>query len=332
MGMSVFDLLASLAFFASTWLIPSTDEVGVPVEVYGASGNNATCKAQGFFMELTVGSAFYNLVLSVYYYLVIVKGRKEGRLVKHEFWMHCIPIVAGLGFAFAGLPYYGIAYYICHVRGPPLISSWTYVAVFLVAPIAFVALVATVLLLSVYASIRRTQRRSARWRFWVGRSSQSSMTQRDAVSGSVSGSALDRQVLVQATFYLSAFYGSLAWHILGSLKGGLDYDNNVIDLPNIYWFYLTYVTLVPLQGFWNALTYFRLRLCKQICRRIRGDGLPSASVLQNASKSKQSGISDSFPKGVPSSFNDERVSSASLHLKGTGELPRSTHAREAFAT
>jgi hypothetical protein len=65
-AMSVYDVLESVWNFGSTWPIPE----GSP-DVMWASGNTATCTAQGFFLTLSVAVPIYNAMLSLYYVLVI---------------------------------------------------------------------------------------------------------------------------------------------------------------------------------------------------------------------------------------------------------------------
>ena len=52
LGISFFDLCSGVAHISSSLAIPVYDQFGQPTGVYGARGNNATCKAQGFFIIL----------------------------------------------------------------------------------------------------------------------------------------------------------------------------------------------------------------------------------------------------------------------------------------
>jgi len=96
LGMSVFDLCSSAAHMFSTLPIPEyeyfniddddderrMDIEPIPSGIYGAKGNQATCGAQGFFLQLGYTSALYNMALSVYYLLVIKRGVRESQLQK----------------------------------------------------------------------------------------------------------------------------------------------------------------------------------------------------------------------------------------------------------
>jgi hypothetical protein len=45
-------IVASLVWIVGTAAIPEIDPHGVPSGVYGARGNDASCRAQGFFVQL----------------------------------------------------------------------------------------------------------------------------------------------------------------------------------------------------------------------------------------------------------------------------------------
>ena len=59
-AISIFDIVGSLAWLLSTLPIPK--DTGI----YGATGTEGTCTAQGFFMQLSVTGPFLFVALSVY--------------------------------------------------------------------------------------------------------------------------------------------------------------------------------------------------------------------------------------------------------------------------
>lgn len=89
LGMSTFDLVGAIAWGLSTAPIPVYNKYGDPSSMYGAIGNPATCKTQGFFIQLSFTSIFYNVTLSTYYLLgKKLVGRKcidQLNRVVHEF-------------------------------------------------------------------------------------------------------------------------------------------------------------------------------------------------------------------------------------------------------
>ena len=99
LGMSFCDLLASTAWFFTTWPIPE----GTP-GIYGAVGTQQTCSAQAFVAQFSLSTVMYNLNLAIYYAMVIVKGKKENDIVKVEPYLHANAILWGSGTALASLP------------------------------------------------------------------------------------------------------------------------------------------------------------------------------------------------------------------------------------
>ena len=74
-----------------TWPIP----IGTK-GVYLASGNKATCDAQGFFQQFFgVAPPLYNGSLAVYYFLIIRYGWKNGnpKLKVAEKLLHAVPLL-----------------------------------------------------------------------------------------------------------------------------------------------------------------------------------------------------------------------------------------------
>eukprot|EP00956_Cyclotella_meneghiniana_P046042 scaffold396303_cov63-Cyclotella_meneghiniana.AAC.1 len=65
--MSMFDIIGSAAYSFTTLPTPTDDYL------YGSQGNDATCTAQGFFIQVGTVAAYMNVSLSFYYYLAITK-------------------------------------------------------------------------------------------------------------------------------------------------------------------------------------------------------------------------------------------------------------------
>ena len=97
-GMSTCDLLVSTWFLLTTWPIPDEENV------FGASGNQASCIAQGFFSQFSIAVAMYNASLSVYYLTKIRFGWRAERIRQSlEPWLHAIPLIIGIGTSTAGV-------------------------------------------------------------------------------------------------------------------------------------------------------------------------------------------------------------------------------------
>lgn len=94
--LSVFDVIGSLAYALTTLPMPELDYI------YGSKGNEHTCTAQGFFIQIGTIACFLNISLSVYYMLTVTYGWSEARCKQKRVFFFVPPITVGLVFAFAG--------------------------------------------------------------------------------------------------------------------------------------------------------------------------------------------------------------------------------------
>ena len=94
--LSAFDVIGSLAYALTTLPIPEADYI------YGSRGNENTCTAQGFFIQIGTIACYLNISLSVYYMLTVVYGWSEERCKTNRAFFFVPPIMVGLVFAFAG--------------------------------------------------------------------------------------------------------------------------------------------------------------------------------------------------------------------------------------
>ena len=99
LGVSVADMSASLWFALSTWPVPAGTQGAAVWEI----GNETSCKVQGFFVQTAICSSFYNTSLSVYFWLIIVKGWNEQMLKRIEWLFHGIPLSWAICSAITGL-------------------------------------------------------------------------------------------------------------------------------------------------------------------------------------------------------------------------------------
>ena len=90
-GLSVYDILYSLSFLASSLASPKGTS-------WGAVGNTTTCNIQGFFLLFgQFGTTFYNFGLCIYYLYVIKYSTSDERFsASIEPYLHVIPAVYGL--------------------------------------------------------------------------------------------------------------------------------------------------------------------------------------------------------------------------------------------
>jgi len=229
--MSVFDFVGSVALAFTSLPIPS--------EYYftGAGGNEATCTTQGFFIQVGTVACYTNVSLAVYYFLVIQKGWSESRLRKVSLWLLVCPIVVGLVFAFAGIPFYGNMLIWCNNAA----GWWPDI------PVAIAITLSTVIMGSVCWEVHKTHMASRRWQQGGGGSG---------------GPSLQSKVFWQSFWYLMSFY--MTWPPYLVLQylwaSGQEYDN--------YGLILCAGMVVPLQGFWNFFVYARNRQMKRASARM----------------------------------------------------------------
>jgi hypothetical protein len=98
----VFDVMGSTAYALTTLPTPESDKL------YGAKGNERTCIAQAFFIQIGTNACFLNVSLAVYYLLTIKFGWTDERLKRKRvaYFLFLPPIAVGLVYAFVGIPYY----------------------------------------------------------------------------------------------------------------------------------------------------------------------------------------------------------------------------------
>ena len=291
--MSLFDICSSVSAIFSSGPSPMTlSEYGIPSGIYGAKGNDATCKAQGFFVQLGYTAAIYNMVLSIYYLLVIKYNMRESALQKLKYWFHVPTLIVGVGLAFAGIPFYETIFVTCHVAPPYPLSVYggsdeisltgaeTHVPVYIfsIVPLSIVMIVGSINMLIIYWHVRKQDLAANRWRINVraegsqGESPSSSTLssrwsewksklfskKKNGQNNNTNPNRLSKAVFWQSVFYMSSFL--LCWPIY--FVANLRVDEKFRD----YAFWVALVTLFPLQGFFNSLVYFRPQIaayCKQ---------------------------------------------------------------------
>jgi len=328
-SMSVFDAFGSLAFILSTLPIP-VEQFGSPTGVYGAMGNEHTCRAQGFFVQLGYTGALYNMVLSIYYLLIIRFGMSETQVRRYKVWFHVPVLIVGFGLAFAGIPFYDNIEFFCHIQLPFKIETAkgfvsisnatdeTPVNIFSLIPISMVMIVGGVNMIIIYYHVKKQDKAANKWRFTARDSTRSTNAAAEEVAAAVqeggrrasfakskdfmrgsmprvSFSAsrdarstrriqnrLTDSVFWQAIFYMGTFF--LCWPI---------YYVSIFNRYHVwrnYGFWIALLILYPLQGFLNAIVYFRRRMLvcfkKELAERSSRRGEASTqSVGRNPSRS-----------------------------------------------
>lgn len=233
-GMALFDIVTALAWCFATAPLDEKEAY----YVFGAKGTEATCKAQAFSIQLGFTSIFYNVSLATYYVLVVGYGWKEFQLKPLVRYLHGLPLLAGLGLAFGGIPVYHWIEYGCHLETLPDADLWV-VMVFVVAPLGISILCITGSMIVVYVTVRKQAAKAKKWRLGANKKKSKKPS-------------LEQEVLEQCVFYVLAFY--VTWPILFSvyLKS--------IDVGGPIGLTVLVAFVAPLQGFNNFLVYVRPRI------------------------------------------------------------------------
>ena len=222
--LSIFDIVGSIAYAFTSLPIPVEDYI------YGAMGNDASCKAQGFFIQIGTIACFINSSLSSYYYLTIIRGLSEDRLKKKRLAFFLPQILIGLVFAFAGLPWYYDMLIWCNntaLYWPeiPVILSITW---------------ATIVMGALCKGVMKTERKSRRY-------SVHSQTQH----------SISAMVVEQSFLFVAAFYVTWLPYL------ALQYMWATGRAFTSYGFVLYAASSVPMQGLLNCFVYIKPRYLRR---------------------------------------------------------------------
>ncbi|CAB9516177.1 expressed unknown protein [Seminavis robusta] len=221
--MAAFDLMTAVSWAFSTLPIDNHN-------IAGAKGTEATCTAQGFFIQLGLTSVFLNVTLALYYWLVIVRNVRESRLRVIRPMLFAPPLILGFGLAFAGIPFFQGLDYACHIKPVPHGDLWQ-VLLFVAIPIGASILSISVTMIGLYWKVREQSQATRRWRF--------------------GGSAkLEKRVFWQALFYTMSFY--ITWPVVLCV-----YVTGVDESTENFGFSVLVAFVAPLQGFNNWLVFIR---------------------------------------------------------------------------
>ena len=260
--MSIFDVLYSLNKALTFLTYPSG--IGVPT-----FGNDATCSLQGFFTQFAYATGSYNVVLSIYYYLIINKGMTKEEFAKvWEKVLHGIVVVCHLSFAIisASIGLYNPTPAFCYIAPGPYDCSTnpdvpcrfeTSATYFYEAfgqgwiQLAYVVIIVTNLL--IWLSVRRQEKLMKKYQTQLEASRLSDMEKQSSYA---------RSVFIQSILYVGAFIvtwsSATIFHLVWWITG--------VSKP---WITLLVNTLLPLQGFWNAFIYARPRYIR--LKKMHGD-------------------------------------------------------------
>ena len=268
LGMVIFDFITGLAFVMGPLPVPQYWD-GDPTVVLGAHGTTGTCMTQGFFVQLGLGTIFYNVSLTMYYKLVIVDGWRADRLQKYRIWFHVIPSMIAVGLALGAIPFYGPFVGHCHLNlilvpvesGANLHVGFLY---FLYGPLFLSIVILGVITMKIFLSVKSTANQSSRWTpsAVVVRLGQSNQEQEERPR---SPFTLPRDTFGQSQIVRKVFWQSLCYLLAVGIIWPYNFCCVYLTMVHPllrpgFGFIAVSVFLTPLQGFLNALVYFRPRV------------------------------------------------------------------------
>jgi len=251
-GLSISDIFSSAMMFLSTWPMPTNSWLH-----WGAAGTARTCSAQGFFLQLGLCTAtFYQATLLLYYFLTIVKKKRESQIKKCKIFFHLVPCTVGLGTSIAGLvlelynptsrgsvcwiaeyPAYCSKSLSCDRGHNAILYQWWFLYVFVCVTFLWLIIAMTTIFCKVHAVEKKSR----------------------LYSHSPSGGN-SHDVAMQALFYCVSY--SIPW-IWAPIKAAIDTADIVFTRPNaddaVVALSIVNAVFFPLQGFFNFLIYLRPR-------------------------------------------------------------------------
>jgi len=234
-----------------TWPIPRGSPYALRSQAFGTQ---ATCSAQGFFIQLGIAAPFFNGMLSIYYLLTVRYGWKEKKIKKLQKYFFGIPIIFALATAFAslGLSLYNNSIYWCWIAASPLLcdttikerdgsdcergrNAWLFRWVFYFLPLFIIIFIATTSMILIYIAVKKTEQKSKKWR--IASRSENEKKLKNS-----------QRVLRQAFVFLLVFYfvylPPLVAQLVTTVQGTLFFPLSVFQ-----------VIFVPAQGLLNYIVY-----------------------------------------------------------------------------
>lgn len=293
-GMSLADIVSSICTVLGRIPVVRDDEV------FPGYGNQVSCTTQGFLYQSVLAVLSYNLCLAIYYVLLVCYNWTEPQIARFERAMHLCSVGVFLGSAItlASLRMFNPDYFVCFIQsspagcvedcdrgGHPSEYRWA----FFYGPAWTMIVCITVLMLLLYYTVWKQERRMDQFVFGVQPASsnlttarggkgqqqqQPSATQsntdntsaeltpgskplRSTIQAQTPSYVLSRRVAVQGLLYTVPFYVTwifpLAAHALGPTWIG-QHGQPLLILVAIF---------LPLQGLGNGLVYARPLLLQQ---------------------------------------------------------------------
>ena len=294
LGMSFFDCISSVSYVFSTALAPKDSGL------FHAIGNDATCKAQGVMIQLGLTSMFYNMLVSIYFWLVICQNWKEHQFRKIRLWAHVVICGVGAALAFSAIPFIGAQLSVCSLLIPPATPSLLPAILIFTVPLACVVLVLSVATGAICWKVYMQQKKAQKW----------------MATGNM---ALTKKVFWQSFWYVVAFYVTIPWLLLNYYA---EYRSSTQALVRNFFVAI----FSPSQGLLNSLVYFQRQHGWTRCRCCGGGSVekkkkaPTKQATSSATANTSAGTytgGRSRASNSTSSSSSAAVADVVLSVDGT---------------
>lgn len=179
-----------------------------------------------------ITSVYYNVVLCLYFLVVVKLGWTERKFRNVRRWVHLGVLVVGLTMSLAIIPFVTPDWRWCYLNKPPFSESWLPGVFFFILPIGICMIAMTILMTFFVKYVRGVEGKSDKRK--------------------LSGNQPKRHSLARATFWQS-FYFLAIFYTVWPIQF-VAFLVPVVD--SNYWVYLLAALFGPLQGFLNAMLVF----------------------------------------------------------------------------
>ncbi|GFH50174.1 hypothetical protein CTEN210_06650 [Chaetoceros tenuissimus] len=233
--MSVVDVIAMTSWFFTFVFMPSPSKMNLPVTL----GNEASCDVLAFILQFNIASAMYNASLSLYYLLIIKYNWRQTKIANIEKYLHAVPLSWGIitAIIIVALNVTDDSNWVCWIspddaKDPTLAKAL--IVAFYYGPLWLCFLFLGHNMYQVYKKVKETEERASKWR--------------------VGGDALKHTKSVARQNFLYALSFIVCWIVPSFARLALVCG---ADVPK--WVNVMSGSLIPFQGFFNSMVYFRIR-------------------------------------------------------------------------
>ena len=280
LGISVFDFIGSFAYALYGVMTP------VDSGYHGSIGTDRTCKMNGLLIQIGLTAMQYNLVLTLYFVMVICYNWREQRFKSLVKYVHLVTVSVGLGLAAASWSFIGPEFGTCYILRPPFAESFVPLTLIYTVPVSIVTVI--VVLGNIAICIHVSRQQLGTTRFSTNQHMQ-----------------LSRSVFFQSFWFMLSFGVTLPTILVGyywpsNVAGNFVTRNIVTSF------------LRPLQGTLNALAYFHRNsnFDDVIAKNLKRLSKRFSSVVDDLSNRGNSGRTpfrgQLLQDDSPSIFHDDR--------------------------